>query len=323
MILWIAVLACANGDEMPVKEGPQEWDPNTPTDDPAPSDTDTSAPLDTDEPQDTGEVQDSGGTSTDQVCYPGPTGDWSVCYPLVPYNPGWGADYEYPAPLGGDPQYGDPDRFIDLSKVPDPDASLAPNFVFDEFMQEWKGRYGLFQPHMVVKLQDLRDDLGPLAVNSGYRNPEYNAGVGGVTYSRHQWGDAVDLDPVSVSLDQLGSACSAADADYVGYYESHIHCDWRNHPLDPEFYDPEPTQPGHEHSRAPLPELHVQLARSFGVWTAPAEGWDEGEPLREWTAYDADGQVLSQQVGRHFSPPAEAAQVEVVVGRAMTLRQSL
>lgn len=314
-MLWTLVLACAQESELPVREGPQELDPNVEPQDTAPSD--TGAPQDS---GDTGEPQDSGG-STEQVCYPGPAQDWSVCYPLVPYQSAWGSDYDYPDPLGGSAQYAAPARYIDLSKVPDPDQALAPNFVLDEFMQEWKGRYALFQPHLVVTLQGLRDDLGPLAVNSGYRNPAYNAGVGGVTYSRHQYGDAVDLDPVSVSLDSLGSACDGADADYVGYYETHVHCDWRNHPLDVEFYDPAPVS-GEQRPAAP-PELQAALAPRGQAWTAPAQGWDEGEPLREWSAYDAQGRLLVQERTREFTPPPGSARIQVVVGRALTLQQSL
>ena len=45
-------------------------------------------------------------------------------------------------------------------------------------------------------LQPLRDKLGkPIIINSGYRNPEYNASVGGVKNSQHLTGCAADIRP--------------------------------------------------------------------------------------------------------------------------------
>ena len=173
---------------------------------------------------------------------------------------------------------------------------------------------------MVERLQELRDDLGPLSVNSGYRNISYNAGVGGATYSRHVYGDAADLKPSSVSLSALGAACSANGAGYVGYYETHVHCDWRDDPQEPAIFDPAPTQWGVE---TPYPELSAELHIEMGRFTAPAEGWDEGEPLREWVALDADGQVLESFVGRSYQPPESAAAVQVLVGRELQLLQAL
>ena len=43
-------------------------------------------------------------------------------------------------------------------------------------------------------LQPLRDIMGkPIIINSGYRNPEYNAAVGGVKNSQHLTGCAADI----------------------------------------------------------------------------------------------------------------------------------
>ena len=45
-------------------------------------------------------------------------------------------------------------------------------------------------------LQPLRDKLGmPIIINSGYRNPAYNASVGGVKNSQHLTGCAADIRP--------------------------------------------------------------------------------------------------------------------------------
>jgi hypothetical protein len=57
------------------------------------------------------------------------------------------------------------------------------------------------------------------------------------------------------------------------------------------------------------------------VWSAPAEGWDEGEPLREWTAYAADGVVIDEVVADTYTPPPRAAKVSVWVGREVWLER--
>ncbi|MCB9673640.1 MAG: DUF882 domain-containing protein [Alphaproteobacteria bacterium] len=189
---------------------------------------------------------------------------------------------------------------------------LAPNFRLDEIAQEYKGRYAVVQPHAVDRLQDLRDELGPLVVNSGYRPPGYNASIGGATYSRHMYGDAFDIDPVNVSLTTLQSACYSHGAGYVGVYTTHMHCDWRDDTVSIEFFG----TPNGTFTFQPPPFDAVVRFDSFGVeLEAPAEGWDEGEPLREWTAYDADGYAIDSFVGEKYEPPADAASVEVWIGR--------
>ena len=45
--------------------------------------------------------------------------------------------------------------------------------------------------HMV--LQPLRDRFGPIRINSGYRSPELNEAVGGVSNSQHMRGEAADI----------------------------------------------------------------------------------------------------------------------------------
>ncbi len=253
-----------------------------------------------------------------EVCYPGPSEDWTACVELVDHDPGWGADYDYPAPYLGSPQYEEPVRYVDLA-VANPSLSIAPNFVLSELMQEWKGRYGVYQPHVVDNLQYIRDETGgALNVNSGYRNPAYNASVGGATYSRHMYGDAADVWSSVASLTTVGDHCDDLGAGYIGYYAAHVHCDWRDDPLEPILFDPDARDAFGEVLEQPERVFAAELVRG-AVWTAPATGWDEGEPLREWTAYDADGVVIDTYVGGEYLPPVEAVEIEVVVGRELLL----
>jgi Peptidase M15 len=263
---------------------------------------------------DTGPAPDPVG----EACYPGPDWLWDVCLPVVPYQTSWGADYEYPAPYDGSALYSAPTGYLDLS-VEDPDEELAPNFVASELMSESKGRYGFFQTDDMANLQDLRDASGgALTINSGYRNVSYNAGVGGATYSRHMYGDAADMASSVLGLTDLGELCDDMGADYVGYYESHVHCDWRDGPLDPAFY-------GTQARIAPAerPEHRARLAADGAGWRVDASGFDEGEPLREWTAFNAAGQVVRTDTGRRFVPPAGAMRVQVRVGGQVVVSQVL
>lgn len=174
---------------------------------------------------------------TGQVCYLGADRVGTTCLDVVDRSAAWGSDWDWPEPLDGDPAYTAPSRFVDLDYA-DAELALAPNFVLEEFMQAWKGRYGVIQPHLVQSIQDLRElSGGAIYVNSGFRNPAYNESVGGATWSRHQYGDAVDMDSAVLSLTELGELCDALGADYVGYYSGHVHCDWRYSELEPAFFD--------------------------------------------------------------------------------------
>lgn len=249
------------------------------------------------------------------ACYPGPAEDYSACWDVVPAG-GMGPDYAYPAPIGSN--YQEPTRYLDLVAM-DPAAMVAPNFRLDELAQEWKGPYAVVQVHAVERLQELRDALGALVINSGYRSPAYNASVGGASASRHMYGDAFDIDPVSATLTQLEAECYARGAGYVGMYVSHVHCDWRDDAQEAVFFGsmappPPPVDP-------PRHTAHIE-GTSRGL-RAPSTGWDCGEPLREWTAWDDSGRVLAVHVGAEFEPPEGTAEVEVLVGGNVRVRETV
>ena len=133
------------------------------------------------------------------------------------------------------------------------------------------------------------------------------------------YGDAFDIDPVAASLEALADACGEEGAGWVGVYETHVHCDWRDDPMSTAFYPAARSV-----AFTQQPEVAATLERAEGGWwSAPAEGWDEGEPLREWSAYGADDALIEQVVARHYLPPREAAWVQVVVGRALTLERAV
>ena len=290
----------------------------------APDTGDTGTPDDT-APDDTADTADTG--TALQACWLGPARDDSVCSPVLPFDAAtFGEAYDYPPPYGGSSQYDAPARYVDLSRE-DPDRAVAPNFVMGEFMLPEKGRWGVLQAVLVERLQELRDRAGaPVRVTSGYRSPGWNAGVGGVEYSRHQYGDAADIDVTGMSVEQAGEACEDVGASYVGLYEDgHTHCDWRDETLDFAFYDVARRRPAAPAARvrAPRPAIRATLTREGAAWVAPATGFDEGEPLRAWEALDARGGVLLRAQGRRFLPPTGTTRIRVQVGGQLTLTHAL
>ena len=266
---------------------------------------------------DGGDAPPAGGGGSGSLCFPGPGGDSTTCVPVVPAS-SVGSGYDYPAPLSGNANYRAPIAFIDLEAVGD--VQIAANFKLSEVAQTYKGRYAVVQPHAIRRLQDLRDELGAIKVNSGYRSPSYNASIDGATHSRHMFGDGFDLAPQAVSLGTLESACERHGGMLVEY-TSHVHCDWRYDSVDPVLFGAAALgQPELELSISPF---SAALHERDGLWTAPAEGFDEGEPLRRWTALDADGEVIYEATGDSFAPPSGTASLEVLVGGRVALATEL
>jgi len=154
-------------------------------------------------------------------------------------------DYEYRDPLEDpsfpsrfDPSiYSAPSRLLTLSNI-DPRLWLSPYFQLGEFMSTEKGAFAVFSALAVKQLQLIREAMGhPLMVTSGYRSPGYNSAIpGAATWSRHTFGDAVDLIPKKISLNELAELCLDYGASYYQIYEKHVHCDWRSFEKDKQFF---------------------------------------------------------------------------------------
>ena len=79
-----------------------------------------------------------------------------------------------------------------------PDVQLSKNFKLNEFL--YSGDKEEPNPEAIIslyllaqKLQILRDTVGPITINSGYRGLNHNASVGGSANSYHKTGDAADI----------------------------------------------------------------------------------------------------------------------------------
>ena len=84
------------------------------------------------------------------------------------------------------------------------DYALSPHFRLGQFVSKQGGsqpvKYLLVRPEIVLKLEELLRAVNEEGIRadsfyvmSGYRTPHYNAELGNVLYSRHQWGDAADI----------------------------------------------------------------------------------------------------------------------------------
>lgn len=68
--------------------------------------------------------------------------------------------------------------------------------------------YELIEEHLQDMVDNLLDPLreawgGPIRVTSGYRCGKLNSAIGGSPTSSHQWGYAVDLQPVTGSVNHF------------------------------------------------------------------------------------------------------------------------
>lgn len=73
-------------------------------------------------------------------------------------------------------------------------GDLSRHFSRWEFDCPHCGQLGTIDPVLLIVLERLRAKLGrPLVIVSGFRCPEYNARVGGISTSQHLYGRAADL----------------------------------------------------------------------------------------------------------------------------------
>ena len=265
--------------------------------------------------QDFEEPEITAPSSLREACYPSEWRDWSLCIPTVI------PDYETEATAYPDhsdqERYRAPFAFLDLANI-DSNTSLSPNFILGEFAELWKGRWGIVQPASVVHLQQMRDTLGPIWITSGFRDPAYNASVGGVLYSRHMFGDGFDM-VSDASLEHTAWACEEQGADYVEIYTSHVHCDWRNDPLDPAFF--EDIQ--HQEMSLWNEFRDAEIYWTGDTLTVDPTGFEEGTPFLQWRAYDDLDRLITESTAQAFFPPWNAASVEVTVAGVLTRQERL
>jgi hypothetical protein len=133
------------------------------------------------------------------------------------------------------------------------------------------------------------------------------------------FGDGFDFVGNNVSLTTAENACGS-HGGFLVEYSSHVHCDWRSDDLDASFFGA--VSVAHDDALE-LAAFTAHLHEDAGVWTAPAQGFDEGEPMRRWRALDAAGDAIVETTGESFVPPIDAVRLEVSVGAVVELAADL
>ena len=113
----------------------------------------------------------------------------------------------------------------------DGDGKVSKHFRVREFASKDGADKVLIDDDLVSLLEDIREAAGgkAITINSGYRSPEHNAAVGGVSNSQHVKGTAADIvvegtDPLTVGqiaehyLNKKGG---------IGVYQTFTHVDTR------------------------------------------------------------------------------------------------
>ena len=116
------------------------------------------------------------------------------------------------------------------SKAKDGGKKLSTNFAVKEFACKDGSDAVLVAPRLVMVLQSLRSHFcAAVTINSGYRTPQYNARVGGVTDSQHCYGTAADIVVRGKTPAQVAAYVRQLMPDWggVGVYDSFCHIDVR------------------------------------------------------------------------------------------------
>jgi hypothetical protein len=145
--------------------------------------------------------------------------------------------------------------------------------------------------------------------------------VGGAEYSRHMYGDAFDISPLEVSLNQLEEACVAIGGKLVEY-STHAHCDFRYDAVDPLLFGVVAEAPPPDADAEPAPGYDATIVVDGEQLRVVSLGFGEGTPRIRWIARGDAGQVLERATAESFVPPAEATSVEAIVGGQVTVNWS-
>jgi hypothetical protein len=109
------------------------------------------------------------------------------------------------------------------SDVPD-QVWVWPNFTPEELASKGDGSIRLREMALDM-LQILRDEMGPLIINSAYRDPLYNARIGGAPMSRHKFGEAFDIAIRDYDRYELAQKAREVGFTGFGYYQTFLHVD--------------------------------------------------------------------------------------------------
>ena len=108
---------------------------------------------------------------------------------------------------------------------------ITDNFYRHEFACKGQGCCGHSAPinmDLVYKLEMLREQIGPMTINSGFRCRKHNAAVGGSVNSQHTIGNAADIDLGTRDIWDVKQKAIELGFRGIGLYDTFIHLDVRN-----------------------------------------------------------------------------------------------
>jgi hypothetical protein len=142
----------------------------------------------------------------------------------------------YPNPNGGrlpfpglESHYAAVEYFIDIKALPESirQAQVSQHFTLNDFV--WlpdrnQDQHAYIDAEIVWRVEELRRAWGGRIVAvSTYRSPAYNAAVGGAFFSRHMYGDAVDINvPDRTAARDFYNMARALDIDFIDAYGNTI-----------------------------------------------------------------------------------------------------
>lgn len=128
--------------------------------------------------------------------------------------------------------YQPPEYFIDISALSTTtrNARASTNFSVNEYVRlpDRNGdRRCYIDAQIAQHVQDLREAWGgPLILNSTFRSPRFNAAIGGAVFSRHMYGDALDVAvPDARRARDFYNLALAIGVDFVDAFDNTISAD--------------------------------------------------------------------------------------------------
>ena len=105
---------------------------------------------------------------------------------------------------------------------------VSENFKLREFQCKDGSHQVVIHSELLRRLQELRNRVGrPVYINSGYRNREHNARVGGTPNSYHLRGMAADIRVTGMNPGDLAKAAREVGFRGIGIYRTFVHVDVR------------------------------------------------------------------------------------------------
>lgn len=239
------------------------------------------------------------GSGSSSACYS------SVCIEVVAID---AQSYGYRNPTGSvnKEQYRLPQNAINLNEL-DPSTKISKGFVLNDIMRSKDGDIGIFSPEVLNKLEAIREDAKKeVVVTSGYRTPIKNKAVGGSTFSRHLYGDAIDIYIPGITPKNVEKLCKKYGATWTDVYsDGHVHCDWRGISVSSLFFGTPLLAQDHKGiAENTLKEVYdssyivvdgnIQAGATIILSSVMEEQEDPGSLLKTWIVYLPDGSQYKQ-----------------------------